>query len=254
MAPCWTEEGWAAGRVTGGSEAPATGESAGNEVRRSRGPETRPVQKVQKAGRAAPPATPGPPPSGMPGCAAPVLLMSAASSRPGPGGPFPAGALSARVACTWASARIRRRRMLSCSVRACAEQLLSLWRGARGRCSSWPPVAGVSADGMTYPDRWPLQDPCSMRKPGQRVTGLGGCFSSGNQSAARVAFPAVPGHVGELDADGVDAVADVFQLVPELLRNLDKAVSVGGGRTRIFSMGPPRGWGSQSAPGTFSMM
>jgi hypothetical protein len=49
------------------------------------------------------------------------------------------------------------------------------------------------------------------RKPGQQVAGLPDArkaLLAGNQRPARVAFPAVPCGVGELDTDGVGVVVD----------------------------------------------
>ena len=53
---------------------------------------------------------------------------------------------------------------------------------------------------------------------------MAGVSAPENESAARVAFPSVPGGVGELDADRVDAIADRAHLVPDLLGDLDKAI------------------------------
>jgi hypothetical protein len=46
----------------------------------------------------------------------------------------------------------------------------------------------------------------------------------GIESAAWVTFPAVPGGVGELDADDIDLVADLADLVPDLPGDLYEPV------------------------------
>ncbi len=101
----------------------------------------------------------GPLPSGVREGATTVLSVPPASSCPGF---LSAGALSARLACTWASARetgvhlgfgARDWRAPGLrpgsghggccpALRAPGRAAAQLWRGGRGRCSSWPPVTG----------------------------------------------------------------------------------------------------------------
>ena len=51
----------------------------------------------------------------------------------------------------------------------------------------------------------------------------------------RVAFPAVPGCVGELDADDIDSVVNLVDHVPDLLGDLAEAVGPRGDDADLLS-------------------
>ncbi len=65
-------------------------------------------------------------PEGWTGSGSPVLAVLPVWACPGLGGLVAGGALSARVACTWASARIRLRLLWPRVVRACSSSCSAL--------------------------------------------------------------------------------------------------------------------------------
>ncbi len=80
-------------------------------------------------------------PEGWTGSGSPVLAVLPVWACPGLGGLVAGGALSARVACTWASARIRLRLLWPRVVRACSSS-----------CSAFGVVlAGAAHHGLRLP-------------------------------------------------------------------------------------------------------
>src|ERR1700730_5036799 len=115
-------------------------------------------------------------PAGTTGRASPVLAVLPVWVCPWLGGLVPGGALSAREACTWDSARIWPPRTLSCSACACSSSCSALAWCSRALLIM---ASGcrVSADGMTYPGRWQCKIPAhaaEARPAGDRASRAGG--------------------------------------------------------------------------------